>query len=108
MSFLSPAEIDALLAAPDRDTWIGRRDHALIATGIQTGLRVIATLTCLSFLAFGQTDANKGQIVGSVYDANKALVPGAKVKLTNTATGFSRDIVAGFPDAYLYHLGSLR
>ena len=62
---------------------------------IQTGLRVIATLTCLSFLAFGQTDANKGQIVGSVYDANKALVPGAKVKLTNTATGFSRDIVAG-------------
>ena len=33
-------EIDALLAAPDRATWIGRRDHALLVTAIQTGLRV--------------------------------------------------------------------
>ncbi len=51
-------------------------------------------LACLSFLAFGQTDANKGQIVGSVYDANKALVPGAKIKITNTGTGFTRDLSA--------------
>ena len=29
--FLSPAEVDALLAAPDRSTWLGRRDHALLA-----------------------------------------------------------------------------
>ena len=29
--FLTREEIDALLAAPDRDTWIGRRDHALLA-----------------------------------------------------------------------------
>jgi integrase/recombinase XerD len=40
VSYLSPAEIDALLAAPDRDTWLGRRDHALLVTAIQTGLRV--------------------------------------------------------------------
>lgn len=40
ISFLDRAEIDALLAAPDRDKWIGRRDHALLATAIQTGLRV--------------------------------------------------------------------
>src|SRR5262249_27642064 len=37
---LSPEEIDALLAAPDRTTWIGRRDRALLLVGIQTGLRV--------------------------------------------------------------------
>jgi integrase/recombinase XerD len=37
---LSPEEIDALLAAPDRTTWIGRRDRALLLLGIQTGLRV--------------------------------------------------------------------
>ena len=37
--FLDRAEIDALLAAPDRHTWIGRRDHALLATALQTGLR---------------------------------------------------------------------
>ena len=37
---LDPPEIKALLAAPDRSTWLGRRDHALLLTAIQTGLRV--------------------------------------------------------------------
>ena len=40
VSFLTPAEIDALLAAPDRGTWIGRRDHVLLLVAVQTGLRV--------------------------------------------------------------------
>ncbi|MGH9272209.1 MAG: tyrosine-type recombinase/integrase, partial [Ilumatobacteraceae bacterium] len=40
MTFLSGDEIDALLAAPDRSSWIGRRDHALLVTAVQTGLRV--------------------------------------------------------------------
>src|SRR5712691_10879885 len=40
VSFLTRLEIDALLAAPDRGTSIGRRDHALLLTAIQTGLRV--------------------------------------------------------------------
>jgi site-specific recombinase XerD len=38
--FLNPDEVDALLAAPDLDTWHGRRDHALLALAVQTGLRV--------------------------------------------------------------------
>lgn len=38
--FLTPAEVDALLAAPDRHTWFGRRDHAFILTAVQTGLRL--------------------------------------------------------------------
>ena len=38
--FLTAAEIDALLAAPDRSTWLGRRDHALLLLACQTGLRV--------------------------------------------------------------------
>lgn len=48
MSFLQPAEIDALLAAPDRRRWEGRRDHALIALAVQTGLRLseLTGLTC--------------------------------------------------------------
>ena len=29
-----------LLAAPDRKTWSGRRDHAFILTAVQTGLRL--------------------------------------------------------------------
>ena len=40
VSFLEADEINALIAAPNRGTWIGRRDHALLVTAIQTGLRV--------------------------------------------------------------------
>jgi site-specific recombinase XerD len=40
VTFLTQAETDALVAAPDRTTWAGRRDHALVLTGIHTGLRV--------------------------------------------------------------------
>ncbi len=38
--FLTRAEVDALLAAPDRCTWFGRRDHAFILMAVQTGLRL--------------------------------------------------------------------
>ena len=38
--FLTAAEIDALLAAPDRSTRLGRRDHAMLILACQTGLRV--------------------------------------------------------------------
>lgn len=40
VDFLTDAEVIAVLAAPDLTTWTGRRDHALFATAIQTGLRV--------------------------------------------------------------------
>ena len=40
VTYLTADEIDALLATPDRDRWIGRRDHALLTLTIQTGLRV--------------------------------------------------------------------
>jgi site-specific recombinase XerD len=39
ITYLSSAEIDALLAAPDQDTCTGRRDHALLRLACQTGLR---------------------------------------------------------------------
>ncbi|MDQ3462294.1 MAG: site-specific integrase, partial [Actinomycetota bacterium] len=39
ISYLTRTEIDALLAAPDRTTRLGRRDHALLALTVQTGLR---------------------------------------------------------------------
>ena len=40
VTYLDLDEIKALLAAPDRGTWLGRRDHALLALMIQTGVRV--------------------------------------------------------------------
>jgi integrase/recombinase XerD len=40
VGFLTRPEIDALLAAPDQNTWLGRRNHAFLLTAIQTGLRL--------------------------------------------------------------------
>ena len=39
-SFLTARRWNALLAAPDRSTWAGRRDHAILSVALQTGLRV--------------------------------------------------------------------
>jgi integrase/recombinase XerD len=48
VTFLTGDEASALLAAPDRATRTGRRDHAWILLAIQTGLRAseITSLTC--------------------------------------------------------------
>jgi integrase/recombinase XerD len=40
IAFLARDEINAVLAAPDATTWIGRRDRTLLLVAIQTGLRV--------------------------------------------------------------------
>jgi integrase/recombinase XerD len=40
VGFLTRPEIEALLAAPDRTQWLGRRDHAFLITAVQTGLRL--------------------------------------------------------------------
>lgn len=40
VSFLTAAEIDALIDAPDLTRWEGRRDRALLLVAAQTGLRV--------------------------------------------------------------------
>lgn len=40
VTYLTRVEADALLAAPDRSTRLGRRDHVLLAVAVATGLRV--------------------------------------------------------------------
>ncbi|HEY5853560.1 MAG TPA: tyrosine-type recombinase/integrase [Aldersonia sp.] len=40
VSWLTRVEVDALLAAPDRNSWAGRRDHAMLTLAAQTGLRI--------------------------------------------------------------------
>lgn len=40
VAYLTSPEVEALVESPDRHTWHGRRDHALLALGVQTGLRV--------------------------------------------------------------------
>ena len=55
IDFLSHSEIEALLERPDRNTWVGRRDHALLALALQTGLR-LSELTSLgrTAITFGR------------------------------------------------------
>ena len=40
ISFLNQQEVEALLAAPDQQTWLGRRDHVLLLLTVQTGMRL--------------------------------------------------------------------
>lgn len=48
IAFLTATEVDALLDAPDTTRWEGRRDRALLALAVQTGLRVseVTGLNC--------------------------------------------------------------
>lgn len=48
VTYLTDTEVHALLAAPDRTTRTGRRDHAILCLAIQTGLRAseLTSLTC--------------------------------------------------------------
>ena len=48
VTFLNASEIAALLAAPDRSTWAGRRDHVILLVALQTGLRAseLVSLRC--------------------------------------------------------------
>ena len=40
IAFLTRTESEALVAAPDLTTWLGRRDRTLLLLAVQTGLRV--------------------------------------------------------------------
>jgi integrase/recombinase XerD len=46
VGYLTREEIEAVLAAPDRSTWIGRRDHALLLTMYNSGAR-LSEMACL-------------------------------------------------------------
>lgn len=39
VDYLNSDQVSTLLQAPDRNTWVGRRDHALLLVALQTGMR---------------------------------------------------------------------
>jgi len=61
--YLEESEMEALLAAPDRSTWIGRRDRTLFLNALATRPRVseLTVLTCAAVQLGGGTHARCGK-----------------------------------------------
>jgi integrase/recombinase XerD len=110
LTYLTDPEVDALLAACDQNTWTGRRDHAMLALTIQTGLRIseLIALTC-QHITLG-TGANihtigKGRkarrtpltpttrAVLKAWLAERSSAPNEPLFPTRTGTQLSRDAI---------------
>jgi len=72
LTYLTAPETDALLAAPNRDTPTGRRDHLMILVMITTGVRV-SELTALT-----RADVHTGKPVAHIATRGK----GRKTRIT--------------------------
>jgi len=72
LTYLTAPEADALLASPDRCTWVGRRDHLLLLVMITTGVRV-SELTALT-----RADVHTGKPVAHIASHGK----GRKTRIT--------------------------
>lgn len=70
VTFLTPEEVTALLESPDRGTWAGRRDHALLLCAVQTGLRVSELLR----LANGDVELDTGPHLRTIGKGRKERV----------------------------------
>ncbi len=97
ITFLTEPEIDALLAAPDRGTWTGRRDHAMLLLATQTGLRAseLIGLTC------GDVHLGVGAPVSCLGKGRKQRI----TPLTKQTVAFLRAWLterAGHPDEPLF------
>jgi len=64
-----------------------------IRRAVVWGCAVAALLTLAVGTAGAQSQAASGQIVGTVTDPNGAVVPGAKITVTNLGTGLVRELV---------------
>jgi integrase/recombinase XerD len=70
ITYLTEDEITALLAAPDLDTWTGRRDRALLMLACQTGLRA----TELTTLAISDVHLGTGAHVSCLGKGRKQRI----------------------------------
>ncbi len=70
ITYLTEQEIKALLAATDRATWTGRRDHAMLMLACQTGLRA----TELTQLTVGDAHLGAGAHVSCLGKGRKQRI----------------------------------
>jgi hypothetical protein len=55
----------------------------------------ICLILAVTGCVFGQADANKGQITGTIFDPKQAAIPNAKITITNITTNAVREITSG-------------
>ena len=63
-------------------------------------LSLVLGCSLVAGFAYGQSQATSGQITGRVVDASNAVLPGVTVRISNAATGFSRDTLTNNEGAY--------
>ena len=56
---------------------------------------VCVVFVLLTFSSSLLAQTSKGFIVGNVFDPGGAVIAGANIKITNTSTGVTRDVVSG-------------
>ena len=76
VDFLTVTEVEALLAAPDRTTWSGRREHAFICVALQTGL-LVSEMTALRRQDVELTEKPQVRVLG--VGRKERLVPLTKL-----------------------------
>lgn len=84
IAYLTEEEITALLAAPDRSTWTGRRDHALLTLACQTGLRASE----LIHLTVGDVHLRAGAHVSCVGKGRKQRITPLTASTVTVLTGW--------------------
>src|SRR5438105_15664121 len=62
---------------------------------IRLAMSLVFTAICftLFFTSPGYSQLSSGAVLGTVTDATGAVIPGVSIKVTNTATGLTRDAV---------------
>ncbi|MGH9674189.1 MAG: TonB-dependent receptor, partial [Bryobacteraceae bacterium] len=67
---------------------------------MKTRIAMLPGILLLTAALWGQADANKGQIGGTVFDPKQSVVPNAKVQLRNVNTGFVRQLTTSETGLY--------
>jgi site-specific recombinase XerD len=95
LHYLNAAETDALLAAPDTTTWVGRRDQTLLTLAVTTGLRIseITSLTTASIhlegAAFVECDGKGRQHRSTPINAAACTIMGDYLAERSTRPGIA-------------------
>src|SRR5271167_1389798 len=90
--------------AADRSTPRGRATMKMVKLVFLAALAVVFSLAGFLGTAPGASaqSVERGEIRGFVYDTSHSIVPGAKVTISNTSTGYKRELTADANGSYAF------